>query len=129
MSPKWGKTRALRGPMARPVQPIDIIINESAGPGEIFMSVRTAQSPGKTPAAAALPLIRAHDTQISFPLEALGGIVGAAVSAIVDQAQVAAPLAAQHALAAITAAVQRRIDVVLPTGKQRPVSNYFLSVA
>ena len=114
--------------MAKTQQPVDITIHEGAGPGDVFMSVRTAEPEGSGAAPLpALPLMRAGAAPAVYPVEALGDVLAPAVTAIAARAQVPLALAAQNVLAVVVGAVQRHVDVVLPTIGVRPVSSYFVS--
>jgi hypothetical protein len=76
-----------------------------------------------------LPLLRALPAPESFPVEALGDVLGAAAAAIQDVVQSPWAMCSQAVLAAATLAVQGLADVELPTGQIKPISNFFLTVA
>jgi hypothetical protein len=78
------------------------------------------------------PLTRELPPGEPFPVDALGDILGKATRAIHDRVRVPMAIGAQSVLAAATLAVQAHINVVLPigpTGRPRPVSSYFITVA
>jgi hypothetical protein len=59
----------------------------------------------------------------SFPVEALGDVLGSVAQGIQDKTQAPLAICAQSVLAAATLAVQGYADVQLPTGQTRPASN------
>jgi Protein of unknown function (DUF3987) len=78
------------------------------------------------------PLTRELPPGEPYPVDALGDILGKAARGIHDRVRVPMAIGAQSVLAAATLAVQAHINVVLPigpTGRPRPVSNYFITVA
>ena len=81
------------------------------------------------PAEPPRPLRRELSPAKAFPIDALGQVLGAATRAIVDKVQCADAIAACSALAAGSLAVQAHADVVLPTGRARPLSLYIYTVA
>jgi hypothetical protein len=74
------------------------------------------------------PLRREAPPAEPFPIDALGGILGAAANAIHDKIQAPRAMCAQSVLAAATLAVQPLADVELPTGRARPLSGFFVTV-
>ena len=62
------------------------------------------------------PLQRPLEPADPFPIEALGGILGDAALAIVDQVQCPEAIAGQSILAAAALAVQGHADIELPQG-------------
>ena len=76
------------------------------------------------------PLRRASPPAESFPLDALGDVLGGAARAIVDKVQCADAVAASSVLAMASLAAQPHADVVIPaTGNARPLSLFIVSVA
>jgi Protein of unknown function (DUF3987) len=75
------------------------------------------------------PLQRPLEPADPFPIEALGGILGDAALAIVDQVQCPEAIAGQSILAAAVLAVQGHADIELPQGSHAPLSSFFLTVA
>jgi Protein of unknown function (DUF3987) len=76
-----------------------------------------------------LPLQRALPAPKTFPVEALGDVLGPAAEAIQDVVQSPWAMCGQAVLGAATLAVQGFADVELPTGQVKPISNFFLTVA
>ena len=74
------------------------------------------------------PLSRPIASAQPYPLDALGPIIEQAASAIEELVQAPAAICAQSVLAACAYTAQQQIDVVMPTGSQKPVSVFFLSV-
>ena len=74
------------------------------------------------------PLSRPVAPAQPYPLDALGPIIEQAASAIEELVQAPAAICAQSVLAACAYTAQQQIDVVMPTGSQKPVSVFFLSV-
>lgn len=85
--------------------------------------------PSEFRAEGPLPLLRELPPPESFPIEALGQILGPAAAAIQDTVQSPWAICGQAVLAAATLAVQGHADVQLPTGQVKPVSNFFLTIA
>lgn len=75
------------------------------------------------------PLIRELPPADLFPVDALGGILGAAATAINDRVQAPIAICGQSTLAAATLATQGHADVQLPTNQIRPISNFFVTIA
>ncbi len=76
------------------------------------------------------PLRREPSPAERFPVEALGEVLGSAVTAIVDKIQCPAAIAAGSVLAAASLAAQAHADVILPaTGRKRPLSLFVVTVA
>jgi hypothetical protein len=75
------------------------------------------------------PLRRELSPAKPFPIDALGLVLGAATRAIIDKVQCPDAIAACSVLAAGSLAVQAHADVVLPTGRARPLSLYIYTVA
>jgi hypothetical protein len=75
------------------------------------------------------PLRRDPPPADPFPLDALGNVLGRAAEAIIDQVQCPPAIAGQSVLGAATLGVQGHADIKLPTGEERPLSNFFVSVA
>jgi len=75
------------------------------------------------------PLIRELPPADPFPVESLGDVLGDATRAINDRVQAPMAICGQSTLAAATLAAQGLADVQLPTGQDRPISNFFVSVA
>lgn len=75
------------------------------------------------------PLRRETPPAESFPVEALGDVLGAAALGVHDRVQAPVAICAQAVLGAATLAVQGHADVELPTGHRRPVSGYFVTIA
>lgn len=74
------------------------------------------------------PLFRKMPDPDPFPLDVLGDVLGPAAEAIHDIIQAPYPVCAQSVLAAATLAAQGLVNVKLPHGSERPLSEYFLSV-
>jgi hypothetical protein len=76
------------------------------------------------------PLRREPSPAEPFPIDALGGVLGGAASAIVDKIQCPDAIAAASVLAAASLAVQSHADVLLPAiGAARPLSLFVATVA
>lgn len=75
------------------------------------------------------PLRRQAEASASYPVDVLGGVLGAAVLAIYDKIQAPQSICAQSVLAAATLAVQGHADIELPIGQSRPLSAFFMSIA
>lgn len=78
-----------------------------------------------------LPLRRELGPADPYPVEALGGLIGSAVSGAAECIQAPLELCAQSALANVSLAVQGHANVALPFagGRPSPVSLFLLSVA
>lgn len=74
------------------------------------------------------PLSRPVDPAQPYPLDALGPVIEQAASAIEELVQAPAAICAQSVLAACAYTAQQQIDVLMPTGSQKPASVFFLSV-
>jgi hypothetical protein len=77
------------------------------------------------------PLMREMPPADPFPIDALGGVLGAAARAIHDRVRAPLAICAQSVLAAATLTVQSYVDVVLPigNGRAKPISCDFITVA
>jgi putative DNA primase/helicase len=75
------------------------------------------------------PLMRKVLPADPFPIDALGEPLKGAALAIHDRIKAPIAICAQSALAAVTLSVQDHINIVLPNGQKKPVSNYFVTVA
>ena len=76
------------------------------------------------------PLARELPPAEAFPIAAMDGVLGLAATAIHEATQAPLAICGQSVLAAATLAVQGHADVVLPTtGKPRPLSGFFFTVA
>ncbi|GBF26316.1 hypothetical protein MnTg02_01353 [bacterium MnTg02] len=76
-----------------------------------------------------IPLIRQHPKGETYPVEALGSLLGDATMAFHEATQAPIPLCANAVLSVATLAVQPHIDIELPTGTAVPVSELFVSIA
>lgn len=74
------------------------------------------------------PLTREMPPADPFPVDALGSVLGSATAAIHDRVRAPMAMCGQSVLAAATLAVQGHADAVLPTGQERPLSNYLVTV-
>jgi hypothetical protein len=75
------------------------------------------------------PLMRELPPADPFPLDALGDVLTPAARAIYDRVQAPLAICGQSVLAAATLAAQGHANVRLPTGHDKPLSNFFISVA
>jgi uncharacterized protein DUF3987 len=77
------------------------------------------------------PLMRELPPADPYPVDALGGVLGAAARAIHDRVQAPLAICAQSVLGAAALAGQGHADVVLPIGpgQTRPLSLYLVSIA
>jgi uncharacterized protein DUF3987 len=77
------------------------------------------------------PLMRELPPADPFPVDALGGVLGAAARAIHDRVQAPLALCGQSVLAAAALAGQAHADVALPSQQEhpRPLSQYLISIA
>src|SRR6188768_640711 len=75
------------------------------------------------------PLRRLMPRPEPFPVGVLGDYLAPAANAIHQVIQAPLSICAQAVLSAATLAVQPHIDVVMPYGQRRPVSEYFISIA
>jgi hypothetical protein len=98
------------------------------GAAEVRRLVDTAEDIKPEPPR---PLMRELPPADPFPVDELGGVLGAAARAIHDRLQAPLAICGQSVLAAATLTVQGHADVVLPigAGQKRPVSGYFVTVA
>jgi Protein of unknown function (DUF3987) len=76
-----------------------------------------------------LPLTRELPPAHPFPVQALGTVLAPAARAIHDRVRAPPAICGQSLLAAATLAVQPHANIRLPTGHEKPLSNYFVSVA
>jgi hypothetical protein len=75
------------------------------------------------------PLTRELPPADPFPIDALGDVLTPAARAINDRVQAPLAICGQSVLAAATLAVQGQGNVELPTGRAKPLSSFFVSVA
>jgi hypothetical protein len=75
------------------------------------------------------PLMRELPPADPYPVDALGDVLAPAARAINDRVQAPLAICGQSVLAAATLATQAHADVVLPTGRARPLSSYLVTVA
>jgi hypothetical protein len=75
------------------------------------------------------PLMRELPPPDPFPVEALGHVLSDAAKAIHDKTQAPMAICCQSVIAAVTLAAQGQVDIKLPTGGRRPISNYFMTIA
>ena len=75
------------------------------------------------------PLHREIPAATCFPVSMLGAPLDGAVRAIGCQSGAPLSLAATSVLAAVIVVAQGKVDVVLPIGKARPISLFFVSIA
>lgn len=73
-------------------------------------------------------LMRALPPAESFPVDAMGELLGSAAKAIHDRVQAPLATCCQSVLATATLCVQPYADVLLPIGQVRPLSCYFSSI-
>jgi hypothetical protein len=73
------------------------------------------------------PLMRDLPPGQEFPVEALGELAKAA-RAIQDMTQAPAGLCGQSVLAAVSLVVQAHVNVQLPTGQVKPISEFFVTI-
>jgi hypothetical protein len=89
-----------------------------------------SEQPRSQPLEPPRPLRREAAPAEPFPIEALGDVLGAAATAIVDKVQCPDAIAGCSVLAAASLAVQAHPDIVLPaTGRARPLTLYMCTVA
>lgn len=76
------------------------------------------------------PLTRELPPADPFPIDALGGVLGAAAGAIHDRVQAPLAICGQSVLGAASLALQGHADVVLPIGgdQSRPISNFLVTI-
>jgi Protein of unknown function (DUF3987) len=74
------------------------------------------------------PLMRDLPPADPFPVDALS-VLAPAARAIHDRVQAPLAMCGQSVLAAATLAVQGQTDIELPTGRSRPLTNYYLTIA
>jgi hypothetical protein len=98
----------------------------SPDPGAIRAIVEQAEEMRVEPPR---PLTRKMPPADTFPVEALGDVLGAAAHAIHDRVQAPLAICSQSLLATAALAVQGHADVELPMGHTRPISEYFVTVA
>jgi Protein of unknown function (DUF3987) len=94
-------------------------------PGVGFVR-RSAEGTAREPPR---PLMRELPPADPFPVEALGDVLAPAARAINDRVRAPLAICAQSVLAAATLATQAHANVELPIGHERPMSNFFVSVA
>lgn len=75
------------------------------------------------------PLSRPVTEPQPFPVEALGPVLSAAATAIEAKVRAHPAICAVSVLAAANLAVQAHADVALPSGQNRPISLFFISIA
>jgi hypothetical protein len=75
------------------------------------------------------PLIRELPPADPFPMDALGDLLGSAARAIHERVQCPVAICGQSVIAAATLAAQGHVDVELPTGHIKPISNFFMTIA
>jgi Protein of unknown function (DUF3987) len=75
------------------------------------------------------PLTRDLPPGDPFPMDALGDLLGSAAKAIHERVRCPVAICGQSIIAAATLAAQGHIDVELPTGHIRPISNFFMTIA
>ena len=90
--------------------------------------VRSAKT-GAPVSSEPLPLMREAAKPASFPIDALGPVLGPAAKAIARAVQVPGALAGQSVLAAAALAVQGLADVETPYGERKPVSLFLMTIA
>jgi hypothetical protein len=124
--------------MAIRVIPLDQAVAEQARAAPKPASVPPArppsdQAPGltlvKQERPERIPLVPPRTSASPYPLGALGTILGHAAAAIERKVQVPGATAAQSVLAAAALAAQTYRDVLMPYGRSRPLSLYFVTVA
>jgi Protein of unknown function (DUF3987) len=75
------------------------------------------------------PLMRPLPPADPYPIDALGDVLGAAARAIHDRVQAPLATCGQSVLAAAALSTQGHVDVELPTGEAKPLSENFLTIA
>lgn len=75
------------------------------------------------------PLMRELPPADPFPTDALGDVLAPAAGAIHDRVGAPPAMCGQSVLGAATLAVQGHADIELPTGQNRPLTNYYLTIA
>ena len=75
------------------------------------------------------PLMRDLGQPAGFPIDNLGDTLSAAAAAIHEKTRAPLPTCGQSVLAVGCLAAQGNIDVELPTGGVRPVSEYFVTIS
>lgn len=76
-----------------------------------------------------LPILQDLPEGTPYPVEALGPVLGKAVTSIANKIQVPTAMAAQSVLAAATLTVQAFGDLLTPYCQTRPISLFFVSIA
>jgi hypothetical protein len=99
---------------------------EAAGAERVRDHIHGAEEVKREPPR---PLTRELPPADPFPVDALGDVLAPAARAIHDRVQAPLAICGQSVLAAATLAVQAHADVQLPTGKVRPLANYYLTIA
>jgi uncharacterized protein DUF3987/primase-like protein/DNA primase RepB-like protein len=75
------------------------------------------------------PLTRDLPPGDPFPMDALGDLLQSAAKAIHERVRCPVAICGQSVIAAATLAAQGHVDVELPTGHVRPISNFFMTIA
>jgi Protein of unknown function (DUF3987) len=75
------------------------------------------------------PLIRELPPADPFPIDALGDLLGSAARAIHERVRCPVAICGQSVIAAATLTAQSHVDVELPTGHIKPISNFFVTIA
>ena len=75
------------------------------------------------------PLRAPLPTAETYPVEALGDVLGKAAKALQETVKAPMALCCQAVLASASLAAQAHFDVMLPWGQTKPLSLFLLSVA
>jgi Protein of unknown function (DUF3987) len=75
------------------------------------------------------PLMREMPPADPFPAGALGSVLAPVAHAIHDRVRAPLAICGQSVLAAATLSVQAHANIRLPKGHEKPLSNYFVSIA
>lgn len=75
------------------------------------------------------PLLASLPKAESYPVEALGDVLGAAATALHETIKAPLTLCCQSVLASASLAAQAHFDVMLPWGEKKPLSLFLLTVA
>ena len=75
------------------------------------------------------PLTRELSPADPFPIDALGDLLGPAATAIHQRVRCPVAICGQSVIAIATLATQAHVDIQLPTGHVRPISNFFITIA
>lgn len=81
------------------------------------------------PPEAPRPLRREIPLAEPYPIDAMGKVQGSVVRAMHDATQAPLAICAQSVLATACLCVQAHVNIELPTGEVKPVSEYFLTIA